>query len=256
MLSRLLTRKEQVVLLALAGAISVGSLALYFHRDEKVLSSVAATSQASETKSKPAERVVKPVTPEAPPPPPANVPPTPPQATVSVVGAVKAPGVYTLEAAARIQDLLDKAGGITDDANVIDINLAARLIDGTTLSVPAKPVWDPKTRQYVQMDPQVSPYNPPQYTRSGWASGQVSAGTPGGGADATAPDKVGRGELINLNTATQQQLESLPGIGPKLAQQIIAYRTKTPFHSVDEVDKVPGFGTRRVEQIRPLVTVR
>jgi competence protein ComEA len=165
---------------------------------------------------------------------------------------VRKPGVYTLDATSRIQDIIEKAGGASDDAALDELNLAAKLLDGTTLHVPVKPVWDPRSRQFVFTTPQGPSYNPPQYTRSGWADAQSTANPT---AAPTKSSEKGAG-LINLNTATQEQLESLPGVGPKLAQQIMAQRASTPFRTVDDLDKVPGFGPRRIDQIRGLVTVR
>ena len=253
-----MTRKEQLVLLALAGAISAGSLVLYFHHTRQDPPEATAAPHDIAPKLPPSV----PLTATAPkdlssrP----NTTPAPPsQITVSVVGAVRRPGVYKLDTDARVKDAIDMAGGTSEGANVTGLNLAAKLMDGSTLSVPINPVWDPKIHKYVYPSAEAvtSNSNPPQYTRSGWMAGSTTTPAP---APAISPtptaDTAGMGGLINLNTATQQQLESLPGIGPKLAQQIIQYRSRAPFQTVEDLDNVPGFGVKRVEQMRPLVTVR
>jgi len=94
------------------------------------------------------------------------------------------------------------------------------------------------------------PLNPPQYTLSGWRPPAVraSAATPGA-STASATTR------INLNTATQEELETLPGIGPKLAERIMEFRKHTPFRSVNDLDFVSGIGPKRLEALRPEVTV-
>lgn len=256
MLSRLITRKEQLVLLALAGAISMGSLVLFFHR-----------SAPPPTKSPtvPHKNAITPASSHAvtrtmrkdPPAQPATAPALPTPITVSIIGAVRRPGVYQLNADARVQDGIDKAGGTSEQANMTDLNLAAKLMDGSTLSVPVAPVWDQKSHAFVypSAEAAASNNNPPQYTRSGWRADSAASAISTVPSSPTA-GKPGAMTAINLNTATQEELESLPGIGPKLARQIILYRAKYPFQSIEDLDNVPGFGPRRIAQIRPLVTVR
>lgn len=143
---------------------------------------------------------------------------------VDVVGAVRRPGLYRLLDGARIADAVRRAGGATRRAELAALNLAAPLVDGMQVVVPARP-----------------------------AGGAAAAA---GQADvASAPAGVGPTAKVSLATATVEQLDALPGIGPVTAQKIVDWRTTHgPFRSVDALDEVPGIGPARIEQLRDLVT--
>jgi competence protein ComEA len=247
MLSRLMTRKEQAVLGIFAGALVLGAGALALHRRADETAAVL-YDPADASLAVPAAAAV-------PPPPPSTIsaPPSahtqPGPLLVSIQGAVRRPGVYELRDGDRVQDLLEKAGGALEDASLFNINLAARLVDATTLIVPS---W--RANDYWSYQ---AAANPGQYTisRQGQAvpAPQEQAGA--GGAAGPAAGGSSSSGLINLNTASQEQLESLPGIGPKYAQEIIRFRSQSPFRSVDDVEQVSGIGPKRLEAIRPLVTV-
>jgi competence protein ComEA len=136
---------------------------------------------------------------------------------VDVVGAVRRPGLYRLGHGSRIADAVARAGGATRKADLSQVNLAAPLADGEQVVVPGRGVV---------------------------AAGGGAAGA--GGAANTGP--------VHLSTATLDQLDSLPGIGPVTAQKILDYRVKHgAFSSVDELDAVPGIGPSRMDQLRDLV---
>lgn len=148
---------------------------------------------------------------------------------VHVVGAVSAPGVYVLDPDARIMDAVQAAGGMTEQADQEAINLADRLGDGQQIRVPLLGATPP-------------PVPTPLLAGAGSATG-------------TAP--AGAVALINLNTASATDLEQLPGIGPALAQRIVAYRQENgQFATVDDVIKVSGIGEAILARIRDLVTVQ
>jgi len=154
---------------------------------------------------------------------------TPTKVVVHVAGAVAEPGVVELAPDARIIDALEAVGGALPEADLDRLNLAAKLVDGQRVLV--QRVGDP-----------------PAPTDS-------TGTTPG---DATAPDGANGGAAapINLNTATVEQLEELPGIGPVLAQAIIDERTRRGgFDSVNELLDVSGIGDARFADIEALVTV-
>ncbi|MBU4175286.1 MAG: ComEA family DNA-binding protein [Actinobacteria bacterium] len=139
--------------------------------------------------------------------------------TVHVAGAVMAPGLYRLKEGSRVSDALAEAEGPAPDALLDDLNLAARVKDGEKVMVPR-------------------------------AAGTASDGT------AQAQEDTGTPVTININTATADQLEELPGIGPSLAQRIVDYRRKNgAFSSIDELDNVEGIGSGKLESIRDLVTI-
>lgn len=147
--------------------------------------------------------------------------------TVDVKGAVVKPGVYTLKAGARVTDVIQKAGGMTEDADAKSVNLAASLSDEEVIYVANK---------YENVS---------VLDQSG--TGQVS--DKGGQA-------VSKDGKINLNTATSEQLQTIPGIGAKRAEDIIAYReSHGDFQSVDDLKNVSGIGDKTLDKIRESIYV-
>jgi competence protein ComEA len=141
---------------------------------------------------------------------------------VHVAGAVAAPGVYELLPSARVIDAVTAAGGAVAEADTNQINLAAPVADGQ--------------RVYV---PKMGEAPPP-------AAGGPTA--PGAGAAPAGP--------INVNTATSEQLDTLPGVGPATAAAIVSHREQHgPFSSVDALGDVRGIGPAKLDALRGLVTV-
>jgi competence protein ComEA len=139
------------------------------------------------------------------------------QLVVDVVGAVRRPGLYRLRDGTRIADAVARAGGASPKAALALVNLAAPLADGEQVVVPARGV-----------------------------AGAAAVPPPAAGASPASP--------LDLNTATAEQLDALPGIGPATAAKIVDFRqTHGPFHSVDELDAVPGIGPARIAQLKGLV---
>jgi competence protein ComEA len=135
---------------------------------------------------------------------------------VNVVGAVRRPGLYRLREGSRVATAVLRAGGATRRAQLELVNLAALVSDGEQIVVPR---------------------------RGGGGAAAVSSG---GGAVAAGP--------VHLNSATLEQLDALPGVGPVTAEKILAYRQEHgAFGSVDELDAVSGIGPARLEQLRDLV---
>ena len=138
---------------------------------------------------------------------------------VDVVGEVRRPGVYELEEGSRVLDAVRKAGGAKAKAALELVNLAAPIADGEQIVVPAK-------------------------APAGAAFAPAGAGS--GGQAPPAP--------VHLNSATLEQLDSLPGIGPITAQKILDYRQEHgAFQSVDELDAIPGIGPARLEALKKVV---
>jgi competence protein ComEA len=143
---------------------------------------------------------------------------------VDVVGAVRWPGLYRLREGARVADALRRAGGATRKADVALINLAAPIADGTQIAVPKR------------------------------GAGSVAVGSAVGAAGSAAGTPAAPAGPVHLNTATLEQLDALPGIGPVTAQKILAYRQKHgSFRSVNDLDAIPGIGPARMDQLRDLV---
>ena len=136
---------------------------------------------------------------------------------VDVAGAVRHAGLYRLRSGSRIDDAIAAAGGPTAKAQLDSVNLAAPIADGEQIVVPGR-----------------------------GAVGSVGASSPAAGSSPSAP--------LDLNSATLEQLESLPGIGPVTAQKILDYRqAHGAFHSVAELEGVPGIGPGRLSQLKGLV---
>jgi competence protein ComEA len=146
------------------------------------------------------------------------------QVVVHVAGEVRRPGVVRLPAGSRVEDAVRAAGGLTGRARSASVNLARPLVDGEQLVVLGRG-------------------DPPALPAPG----------PGGAAPTGAG---GPGEPVNLNTATLEQLDSLPGIGPVLAQRILDWRAAHgQFTAVDELSEVSGIGEATLEELRAAVTV-
>jgi competence protein ComEA len=148
--------------------------------------------------------------------------PTPSPIRVHVSGAVRQPAVHELPAGSIIRDAVNAAGGPAPDADLDHINLAMELRDQQQVYVPRQ-----------------GETNPPPV---------VSGGESGGGGAA--------GALININTATAAELETLPRIGPVTAQRIVEYREANgPFETIEDIQNVPGIGPATYEGLKDMITV-
>jgi competence protein ComEA len=139
-----------------------------------------------------------------------------------------------LREGARVADALARAGGAKRSADLAAVNLAAPLVDGVQIFVPARS------------------------STAGTARASPGAGA-GAGSEVSPPGSgvaaAGIGRKVSLATATAEELDELPGVGPVTAQKILDYRSEHgPFRSVEDLDAVPGIGPTRIEQLRDLVT--
>lgn len=180
-----------------------------------------------------------------------------PQISVAIAGAVKSPGFYVLPKFARVQNLIDAAGGPLECADLYDINIAAPLIDGLTLTIPKSMVVSRKENQLsAHGAANASPANPSQYSRSAWRPETSSTPALHPQPNAVAPVSSPGNAKININQASQTELESLPGIGPVTAAKIIDYRSRQPFQSIDDLDSIEGIGPKKLDAVRALITVK
>ena len=141
--------------------------------------------------------------------------------TVDVKGAVKSPGIYDLPVGSRVHDAVQKAGGLTEDADSKSLNLAQKVSDEALVYVPTK--------------------------GEEAASQQTASGT----ASSTSKEKK-----VNINKASLEELKQVKGLGGKRAQDIIDHReTNGKFKSVDELKKVSGIGAKTIEKLKDYVTV-
>ena len=146
---------------------------------------------------------------------------------IDVDGAVASPGVYRLKDGARVSQAIDAAGGLTAEADVTGLNRASKVTDGQKIYVPTV--------------------------------GEQQAVTAGGGADGGAAAASGTGAssgLVNINTASAAELQTLSGIGPSMAQSIIDERTQNgAFASVDDLMRVSGIGEKKLAKIKDCICV-
>ncbi|MCJ7789216.1 MAG: ComEA family DNA-binding protein [Candidatus Atribacteria bacterium] len=153
-----------------------------------------------------------------------------PSVIIHISGAVKNPGVYQLKSTDRVVDAVEIAGGITERANPDAINLAALLKDGQKIIIPYKI----SNQVTVESDKNISKNIEEVYSSSSSPSDQ-----------------------ININTADDHTLQSLPGIGPVLSQKIIDYRNQNGlFEVIDDIKDVSGIGEKKFEGIKDLICVQ
>jgi competence protein ComEA len=156
--------------------------------------------------------------------------PTKAPIAVHVIGAVPRPGLYEFPEDARVQDAIDAAGGMLAEADENAMNLAALLVDGEQLDVPYKSGSQPDGSSATSNDLPTS--------NSG-----------------SEDDDTANSDLININTATLEELDSLPGIGPTTAQKILDYRDANgPFSVIEDIMNVSGIGPATFGDIKDLIT--
>lgn len=172
-------------------------------------------------------------TPAPSPTPPPEATPTPPPLRVYVTGAVANSDVYVLPPGSIIKDAIQAAGGFATDANPEQINLALELKDQQQIHVP-----------------RTGEENPPPPVQGG----RQNADT--GSSDSTGQSAPAVTQAININTATLEQLDTLPGIGPAIAKRIVEHRESIgPFATVEDITQVSGIGEATFAKIKALITV-
>ncbi|EMC0702622.1 helix-hairpin-helix domain-containing protein [Enterococcus faecalis] len=142
---------------------------------------------------------------------------------VDIKGAVKVPGIYQLKNQQRIWDALALAGGVSEEADTVQVNYAQKVKDQMIIYVPKKGEAVAQSLETLQE---------------------------------SAPAQQNQEEKINLNTATEAELQTISGIGAKKAQEIIRFRDEQgPFKTVEELKNVPGIGEKTVERLKDMLTV-
>ena len=153
-------------------------------------------------------------------------PPTPSPLMIDISGAVNTPGVYQLALDSRVQDVVQMAGGLLPDANTSAVNMAAKLMDGQKIIIPLEGEEIPITKSNLV---------------------EEMAGTVA----------ISDTQPININTASQEELETLPGIGPSKAAAIIEYRsTHGPFNTIEDILEVTGIGEKTLEGFKDWIVIQ
>ncbi|MFP4250382.1 MAG: helix-hairpin-helix domain-containing protein [Armatimonadota bacterium] len=195
--------------------------------------------------------------------------------TIHVVGAVRRPGLYVLEAGARVRDAIEAAGGLVEGADQQSVNLAAFVDDGDQVLVEAKetssepeaestrrdrPPPDPAPRATPAAGPPTRNPSPPPSRAPATAhvTPRDHPATVGAEPSGALPDfaRAPRDPKVRLNRAGLDELERIPGIGPELAKKIIYHRSMHgPFSSFEDIGEVPGIGPATIEKIRVSATL-
>ena len=153
---------------------------------------------------------------------------------IHITGSVKNPGIVKLKEGSRIEDAIESAGGLTENADITKVNLAYVVEDGTKIKIPSaseedigdEDIIDSKSGDNIIIKENAVPSNNSTQT-------------------------------ININKATEKEFETLPGIGPSLASKIIEYRNQNgKFESIEDIKNVNGIGDNKYEKIKDLITVK
>ena len=147
---------------------------------------------------------------------------------IHIAGCVKNAGIVEMAQGSRIIDVIEAAGGVTEEADINKVNLAYLVKDAQKIYIPS--IYDEENIEYITMD---------------------------NGENVIVDDKDGgKSNMININTATQTELEELPGIGPSTALKIINYREENKkFNSIEEIKEVPGIGDAKFNNIKDMIEV-
>ena len=149
---------------------------------------------------------------------------------VHVTGEVKKPGVVKIEQGSRLEDIIKEAGGLTEKADITNVNLAYAVEDGTKIRIPSTD--DEDNKDYITQDI-------------------------GEGIVMQEENTNRKNSIININVATEIELEELPGIGASIASRIVEYRNnKGKFKNIEDIKNVTGIGDNKFEKIKDLIKVK
>ena len=185
---------------------------------------------------------------------------------VDVSGAVQSPMVVIIPVGSRVYEAIEKAGGLTDEADLRNINRAVVLSDGDRLYIPTKKEVESKEElpSYVASDTNIGLSNASGAAKTSGVtrnadtpaqSGNQDAGT-GPGPSQNQNQNQNQSSLININTADAQELQKLNGVGPSIADRIITYRNNNGnFKSIDDLKKISGIGAKTFDKFKDKITV-
>ncbi len=167
---------------------------------------------------------------------------------IYITGEVNSPGVVLLNNGSRIVDAIDAAGGVTDKADITKVNLVYELQDGMKVNIPnQKDLKDNENFEYITMS------SGDEKTDINLSASTTNQNSESNKIDNQSAFKI---SIVNINTATQTELETLPGIGPSLALKIINYRNENgKFSSIEDIKNVSGIGDVKYNNIKNYIKV-
>ena len=170
---------------------------------------------------------------------------------VDIKGAVVSPGVYEMKETARVNDVIYQAGGVLENADLSRINLSKHVTDEMVIVIYTKEQIEAYNQSQTKIE---YVYIEPECTCPDTVNDACITSKEENTSGTTSKEEVVQGK-ISLNTATQEQLESLPGIGASKAKAIIEYREQKPFESIEEIKQIKGIGDTLFAQIQDQITI-
>ena len=211
-----LTRKQKIIVIAIAGIVAIGIMYFIYNKNQvkediNIENEILVNNVITNENNTNDDIVI-----------------------IHITGSVKNPGIVKLKEGSRIEDAIESAGGLTENADITKVNLAYVVEDGTKIKIPSaseedigdEDIIDSKSGDNIIIEENAVPSNNSTQT-------------------------------ININKATEKEFETLPGIGPSLASKIIEYRNQNgKFESIEDIKNVNGIGDNKYEKIKDLITVK
>ena len=171
--------------------------------------------------------------------------------SVHITGEVKNPGVVRVKEGSRIQDIIEKAGGLTENADITDVNLAYVVEDGMKVRITSNDDENLKKNNSGKTD------DDEEKSQIELAKNEYITQDSGKGVIVSDEGIDTSSSIVNINTATQTELEELPGIGPSLASRIVEHRNQNgKFKIIEDIKNVTGIGDSKFEKIKDLIKVK
>ena len=211
-----LTKKQKIIVIAIAGIVVIGIMYFIYNKNQvkediNIENEILVNSVITNENNTNDDIVI-----------------------IHITGSVKNPGIVKLKEGSRIEDAIESAGGLTENADITKVNLAYVVEDGTKIKIPSASEEDIGDEDIID-----SKSGDNIIIEENTVSSNNSTQT------------------ININKATEKEFETLPGIGPSLASKIIEYRNQNgKFESIEDIKNVNGIGDNKYEKIKDLITVK
>ena len=211
-----LTKKQKIIVIAIAGIVAIGIMYFIYNKNQvkediNIENEILVNNVITNENNTNDDIVI-----------------------IHITGSVKNPGIVKLKEGSRIEDAIESAGGLTENADITKVNLAYVVEDGTKIKIPSASEEDIGDEDIID-----SKSGDNIIIEENTVSSNNSTQT------------------ININKATEKEFETLPGIGPSLASKIIEYRNQNgKFESIEDIKNINGIGDNKYEKIKDLITVK